>query len=134
MAIQTKQQKRAEFALKALDEFKINGVPSDTATFIVGMPNMILSNGLGQSLAFLKAKSSKIERNFVFNVLKKYLCKEYSSVFQKEIDDYSFLKKLNELDQAQYIKMQEEVLHMLEWLKRYARAFDNDSKKDKSEA
>ncbi len=134
MAIQTKQQKRAEFALKSLDKYKNEGVPSDIATFIVGMPNMILSNGLGQSLAFLKAKSSKKERNFVFNVLKKYLCEEYSSEFQKEIDDYSFLKKLNELDQTQYIKMQEEVLHMLEWLKRYARAFANDSKKDKSEA
>lgn len=134
MAIQTKQQKRAEFALKALDEFKITGVPSDTATFIVGMPNMILSNGLGQSLAFLKAKSSKKERNLVFNVLKKYLCEEFSSEFSKEPDDYSFLKKLNELDQTQYIKMQEEVLRMLEWLKRYARAFEKDSKKDKSEA
>lgn len=134
MAIQTKQQKRAEFALNALNEFKITGLPSETATFIVGMPNMILSNGLGQSLAFLKAKSSKKERNFVFNVLKKYLCEEYSSEFSKEPDDYSFLKKLNELDQAQYIKMQEEVLRMLEWLKRYARAFEKDSKKDKSEA
>ncbi len=134
MAIQTKQQKRAEFALNALNEFKITGVPSETATFIVGMPNMILSNGLGQSLAFLKAKSSKKERNFVFNVLKKYLCEEYSSEFSKEPDDYSFLKKLNELDQAQYIKMQEEVLRMLEWLKRYARAFEKDSNKDKSEA
>ena len=134
MAIQTKQQKRAEFALKALDEFKITGVPSDIATFIVGMPNMILSNGLGQSLAFLKAKSSKTERNFVFNVLKKYLCEEYSYEFSKGPDDYSFLKRLNELDQAQYIKMQEEVLRMLEWLKRYARAFEKDSRKDKSEA
>lgn len=145
MAIQTKQQKRAEFALKSLDKYKNEGVPSDTATFIVGMPNMILSNGLGQSLAFLKAKSSKTEDDkkkeddkysVVFNILKDYIRNEYNLIFSSiaSNDDYSFLKKLNELDQAQYIKMQEEVLHMLEWLKRYARAFANDSKKDKSEA
>lgn len=139
MAIQTKQQKRAEFALKSLDKYKNEGVPSETATFIVGMPNMILSNGLGQSLAFLKAKSSKKEDDkysVVFNILKDYIRNEYNLIFSSiaSNDDYSFLKKLNELDQAQYIKMQEEVLHMLEWLKRYARAFANDSKKDKSEA
>lgn len=130
MAIQTKQQKRAEFALKSLGEFKQQGVPSSHATFIVGMPNMILSNGLGQSLAFLKAKSSKKEREFVFNVLKKYICEEFNSDFPSQNDDFSFLKKLNEIDQAKYIKIQEEVLRMLEWLKRYARAFQAEDKKE----
>lgn len=130
MAIQTKQQKRAEFALKELEEFKGKGVPSNYATFIVGMPNMILSNGLGQTLAFLKAKSSKEERSFVFKVLKTYLCNEYSSAFQKGLDDFPFLKKLNELDQSEYIEMQEEVLRMLEWLKRYARAFEKEEKSE----
>lgn len=130
MAIQTKQQKRAEFALKSLDEFKSSGVPSSHATFIVGMPNMILSNGLGQSLAFLKAKSSKKEREFVFKILKKYLCEEFGSVFSGSDDDFDFLEKLNTISQAEYIKMQEEVLRMLEWLKRYARAFQKEDKKE----
>ena len=67
-----KQQKRAEFALDSLKEkAKANAINKELANFIVGMPNMILSNGLGQSLAFLKAKSSKPEREFVFSVLKK---------------------------------------------------------------
>lgn len=133
MAVQTKQQKRAEFALKYLEElenFKTSGVSSDYATFIVGMPNMILSNGLGQSLAFLKAKSAKKEREFVFKVLKKYICGEFSSDFPSQADDFSFLKKLNEIDQAKYIQIQEEVLRMLEWLKRYARAFQKEDKKE----
>lgn len=130
MAVQTKQQKRAEFALKSLDEFKSSGVPKDHATFIVGMPNMILSNGLGQSLAFLKAKSAKKEREFVFKVLKKYICGEFNSDFPSQADDFSFLKKLNEIDQAKYIQIQEEVLRMLEWLKRYARAFQEEDKKE----
>lgn len=125
MPIQTKQQKRAEFALKALEIYK-DGVKEEYANFIVGMPNMILSNGLGQSLAFLKAKISKKERQFVFSVLKKYLQKEYKSTFGGVDDDFSFLEKLNEVSQNDYIKMQEEVLRMLEWLKRYARAFEEE--------
>jgi CRISPR-associated protein Cmr5 len=131
MAIQTKQQKRAEFALRELSQYKIGGVPSGHATFIVGMPNMILSNGLGQTLAFLKAKSSKEERDFVFNVLKKYIQQEFST-FSNTNDDFSFLEKLNSISQSEYIKIQEEVLRMLEWLKRYARAFE-ESKEVKSE-
>ena len=91
---------------------------------------MILSNGLGQTLAFLKAKSSKEERNFVFSVLKKYLLEEYKSDFTNVQDDFLFLEKINSISQSKYIKMQEEVLRMLEWLKRYARAFEQLDKKE----
>ncbi len=130
MAIQTKQQQRAEFALESLEKFKESGVKKEYSQFIVGMPNMILSNGLGQSLAFLKAKSSKEERSFVFSVLKKYILQEYKNDFMNIEDDFSFLVKLNSISQSTYIKIQEEVLKMLEWLKRYARAFENSDKKD----
>lgn len=128
--METKQQQRAAFALKALEKFKEIGVKKDYSQFIVGMPNMILSNGLGQTLAFLKAKSSKEERNFVFSVLKKYLLEEYKSDFTNVQDDFSFLEKINSISQSKYIKMQEEVLRMLEWLKRYARAFEQADKKE----
>ncbi len=129
MAIQTKQQKRAEFALKSLDKYKDSGVTSDYATFIVGMPNMILSNGLGQSLAFLKAKHPSDKKDddkhkFVFGILKSYLQKEFRNSFSDVKDDFDFLSRINSISQSEYIKMQEEVLRMLEWLKRYARAFE----------
>ncbi|WP_296028889.1 type III-B CRISPR module-associated protein Cmr5 [uncultured Treponema sp.] len=129
MPIQTKQQKRAEFALKSLDKYKDSGVPSTYATFIVGMPNMILSNGLGQSLAFLKSKYPSDKKDddkykFVFGILKSYLQKEFHSSFADIKDDFDFLSRINSISQSDYIKMQEEVLRMLEWLKRYARAFE----------
>lgn len=137
MTIQTKQQKRAAFALNELkDKVEKNQVDSKLATFIVGMPNMILSNGIGQSMAFLMAKmKNKPERLFVFLTIKKYLCENYKNTFGdfKKDDiqnDYDFLKKFNDIPQNEYIKMQDEVLRMLEWLKRYARAFESDSKKE----
>lgn len=130
MAIITKQQQRAKFALDELNKYRESGVPKDYATFIVGMPNMILSNGLGQSLAFLKAKSKKEERAFVFKVLKKYLLQEYKNDFGNISDDFAFLEKINTISQSRYIEIQQEVLKVLEWLKRYARAFEKEDKKD----
>ena len=54
------QQERAKFAIEQLEKISINQViDKDTATFIVGMPNMILSNGIGQTMAFLLAKNDK---------------------------------------------------------------------------
>ena len=150
MAIQTKQQKRAAFALAELkDKVEKQQVDSKLATFIVGMPNMILSNGIGQSMAFLMAKAAKKnkknekqnpEHEFVFLTIKKYLCENYKSTFgdfkkdagqdEKEIaqNNYAFLRKFNDVSQGEYIEMQNETLRMLEWLKRYARAFEPDSK------
>lgn len=126
--VQTKQQKRAEFALNSLEEFK-GSVPKDHAQFIVGVPTMILTNGLGQTLAFLKAKSEKkSERKFVYEKMKEYLKKEYRH-FSSCSDDVDFLKKLNSVPQGEYIKMQKEMLLMLEWLKRYARAFEKAEEK-----
>lgn len=130
MAIVKTQQKRAEFALKELDTYKKEGVPKEYSQFIVGMPNMILSNGLGQSLAFLKAKSTKPERAFVFKVMKKYIQQNFKTEFGSLTDDFEFLQNLNVIEQSKYIEIQEESLKMLEWLKRYARAFEKAEKKD----
>ena len=123
--MQTKQQERAAFALKELEsKVKNKQVDSKLSSFIVGMPNMILSNGIGQTLAFLMAKAKKKpEREFVFYTIKKYLCKNYESKFgdYKENDmqnNYEFLMKFNNISQSEYIEIQNEVLRMLEWLKR----------------
>lgn len=125
--MQTKQQERAKFALEQLEsEARNGGIDKDLSTFIVGMPNMILSNGLGQSLAFLLSKRGKKDEwkyIFVFNVIKEYLTKNYK-MFKGYSDDFSFLSKFNTISQGDYLKIQDEVLRMLEWLKRYARAFE----------
>lgn len=118
--MQTKQQKRAEFALEKINNQTIN----DTyANFIVGMPTMILSNGLGQTMAFLAATmDKKAERRFVFYTIKEYLNINYPN-FTNTDNKYSFLQEFTEIAQNEYIKIQDDILRMLEWLKRYARAF-----------
>ncbi len=116
--IETMQQKRAKFALEALKNEEIS---KDLANFIVGTPTMLLSNGLGQTMAFLMAKKDKKERKFVFYVIKEYLCKNYEDYFTSQ-DDKEFMMQFHNIDFYKQIEMQNEILKMLEWLKRYARA------------
>ena len=116
--IETMQQKRAKFALEALKNEEIS---KDLANFIVGTPTMLLSNGLGQTMAFLMAKMDKKERKFVFDVIKEYLCKNYEDYFTSQ-DDKEFMMQFHNIDFYKQIEMQNEILKMPEWLKRYARA------------
>lgn len=130
--MQTKQQMRADFALSQIQEImkkNNNAVPDKLSTKIVGMPNMILSNGLGQSLAFLLSKKSDEEKT-IFDILKNYLTEPKYVKTKQEIapgNDFDFLKSMvdSNFGQEDYLYCQEEVLRMLEWLKRYARAFSD---------
>ncbi|WP_353805649.1 type III-B CRISPR module-associated protein Cmr5, partial [Desulfobacter sp.] len=45
--MQTKEQKRSQFALEQISRHFNDRVDPETANFIVGMPTMILTNGLG---------------------------------------------------------------------------------------
>ena len=128
MAIQTKQQKRAAFALKKVKNFidtkKDDKEFHDLANFIVGMPNMILSNGLGQTLAFLLSKKDNKQKK-TFLVIKEWIqSPENSSINIPGNSDMEFLTAFSEIDQKKYIDVQNETLRLMEWLKRYARAFD----------
>ena len=133
MAIQTKQQKRAAFALEQIKNFKDTKKDAkefhELANFIVGVPNMILSNGLGQTLAFLLTKKDKQKKTFW--VIKDWLESSDNSFFtSKANDEMEFLTQFTTVDQRKYLSMQEETLRLMEWLKRYARAFDDFKDKE----
>lgn len=128
MTIQTKQQKRAEFALKSVQKIMDKNnqcVPEKLATKIVGMPNMILSNGFGQTLAFLlskKGNETETEEEIIFHILKNWFQTD-SSLAANAMTEMAFLESIIALPCNKYIEAQNEALRMLEWLKRYARAF-----------
>ena len=121
------QQERAKFAIEQLEKISINQViDKDTATFIVGMPNMILSNGIGQTLAFLLAKTDKEKK--VYRILKNWICKKYANLGFTDKSDMDFIKTFCTLKQDKYLEIQRECLRLCEWLKRYARAFQEEDK------
>ncbi|MDD7451065.1 MAG: type III-B CRISPR module-associated protein Cmr5 [Treponema sp.] len=121
------QQERAKFAIEQLEKISSNQViDKDTATFIVGMPNMILSNGIGQTMAFLLAKTDKEKK--VYRILKNWICKKYANLGFTDKSDMDFIKTFCTLKQDKYLEIQRECLHLCEWLKRYARAFQEEDK------
>lgn len=121
------QQERAKFAIEQLEKISSNQViDKDTATFIVGMPNMILSNGIGQTLAFLLAKTDKEKK--VYRILKNWICKKYANLGFADKSDMDFIKTFCTLKQDKYLEIQRECLRLCEWLKRYARAFQEEDK------
>ena len=121
--MQTIQQQRAVFALEQLlnkDEIKSEKIDKDLAQFIIGEPNKVLSNGIGQTFAFLLAKK-KDKMGIVFAIMQTWLQKRMPERFEQS-DDIEFLRQFNTIDQSDYLKAQHECLRLLEWLKRYARA------------
>ncbi len=125
----SKEQKRSDYALQQLQGIMKNehasAIPKETASFIVGTPTMILQNGLGQTMAFLLSKcAGKIQASnkhyFTFQAIAGWSNTINSTI---PIDHIGFFKAVSNLNQTDYLTLQEEALKMLQWLKRYARAF-----------
>ena len=127
----SKEQQRSNFALEQLNGKRIT---EDFASFIVGTPTMILQNGFGQTMAFLLSKCGgntdpNDKHYFTFDAVAKWSNLVYDNV---PCDAAGFFKAVAELQQDEYLTLQEETLMMLQWLKRYARAFQearNDSER-----
>jgi len=125
----SKEQKRSDFALEQLkNTFSTGGnltIKKELANFIVGAPTMILQNGFGQTMAFLlskcKGKTDKKDKHFfTFETIARWSERVNEKVPSEKA---GFFGAVSSLDQTDYLKLQEEALKMLQWLKRYARAF-----------
>lgn len=118
----SKEQKRSKFALQCLQRH--GAIDKDLANFIVGMPTMILQNGFAQTMAFLLSKGNgkdeNEKHNFVFNTICAWSHQENNKIHS---DKHIFFNAISELSQEEYLILQEEALKLLQWLKRYARAF-----------
>lgn len=124
----SKEQERSKFALKEID--KLGNVQKEMANFIVGTPTMILQNGFGQTMAFLlsKSKDKNDKYGFVFNTIAQWAEKEFPEIEINEAKK-SLVTAVSSMDQTVYITLQEESLKILQWLKRYARAFQEEENK-----
>jgi CRISPR-associated protein Cmr5 len=124
--MQTKEQKRSQFALEMVNEhFPNSPVDKESANFIVGVPTMILTNGIAQTLAFLLSNKTKPKQSLVFQIIRGWLEREVAAL--KVDSEMEFLQKFAKLEQDEYLCAQREALAMLQWLKRYARAFEVQS-------
>jgi len=123
----SKEQKRSKFALQCLQQH--GTINKDLANFIVGTPTMILQNGFGQTMAFFLSKGNGKDKNekhnFVFNTICAWSHQENHDI---PTDKNTFFNAVSGLSQEEYLILQEETLKLLQWLKRYARAFQEEDK------
>lgn len=115
--MRTLGQERAEFALKRVLDVK--GVEKFDS-LAAGAPSQILQNGFGQTLAFWVSKNDEKYKK-LFNIVKDWLTKkEFVTHCEKDKD---FIIAISKLEQHQYLAAQKETIALLEWVKRYAKAF-----------
>ncbi len=135
--MKTLGQERAEYALQQI----IDNAPKDKTrdefnNFVAGANTMILKNGLIQALAFWLSKSTNNQNKKYLILLK--IIKDWKRLKDimisenkiidnkieqnKELDFKDFILNLTKLEQKKYLEIQNEVIKLLEWVKRFANA------------
>lgn len=121
MPIKTLQQERAKFAYDCVFKIKQqnNGeLKKEYKSLVRKFSSMILQNGLGQALAFLKAKGESHHQS-LYNHINSWLRSKFAP------NDGSFdvlLRIINENASVEYRLYTKETLSFLTWLKKFAEA------------
>ncbi len=126
----TKEQQRSGFALEKIEKVFGGQTDKDTANFIVGLPTMILQNGFGQTLAFLFSKwNGKNDQKHMKYKKCADIMLDWANKNSAGLGDelMGALTRISKMDAHVYLKIQQETLAMLGWLKRYARAFQKEA-------
>ncbi|MBA4417608.1 MAG: type III-B CRISPR module-associated protein Cmr5 [Syntrophus sp. (in: bacteria)] len=112
---QTLSQQRAARSLELLDKIKEKGRDREPfSQFCKSFPTMVLKNGLGQSLAFIKSKPDKKYEN-MYATLNAWLIK------MGLVAEDTF-REIHTMDSRKYMQTQTEAIRFLEWIKRYENA------------
>jgi len=123
----TKLEKgRAEFAYKcvekAIEIFKDNSKKQkEYKSYARKIPTMILSNGLGQTLAFIKAKSEKGNAyDLIYQQLTEYMKSDHTARIKMPQEKNDLVEWVISCNSSTYRYVTQEILAFLNWLKRFA--------------
>lgn len=121
---QTLEQQRATKAWEVVSQVKENPqnarCQKEYNSWVKKVPVLILANGLGQTLAFLKSKNDR-EKELLYAHLSSWLMAQmsWSAQSQQKTD---LLERLIHESSATYRRVTIETLAFLNWLKRFADA------------
>ncbi len=125
--IMTKLEKgRAEFAYNCVKE-AIEKFGSDSKkqkeyrSYSRKIPTMILSNGLGQTLAFIKAKSDDGNAyELIYKQITEYIKSNHTTRIKIPEDKEDLIEWIISCDSSTYRYITQEFLSFLSWLRRFA--------------
>lgn len=122
--------KRVMQAMQAMQGLKLK---KETVSFLKGLPPMIMQNGLGQTIAFMKSKSkdkddkNNNDKNEYGSILKVF------NVLFNSTDKDLIIDVIFQLDPKKYLHMQKEAIEYAGWMKKFALAFNVDPKEEKKD-
>lgn len=122
---QTLEQKRAQYAHSFITQDCENVDRAKLLTLIRKTPTMIIQNGLGQSLAFLLADAgdNRQEASYqLYSFMQTWLCKEGQPA-RVYTGDADLISQLIKNQRSDYIRAQQEILALFNWLKKFADAW-----------
>lgn len=122
--ITTLEKGRAEFAYKCANE-AVNKLDErkkkEYRAYSRRIPQMILYNGLGQTLAFIKSKAKEGNAyEILYSQITDYLKCDSTARITMPADKNEIIKWVISLDSYNYRYATEEILAFLNWLKRFA--------------
>lgn len=120
MSLKTIEQERAHFAFSKIEEVK-NNINRDYKPLVRGFASKILLNGLGQALAFLKAKGKKNHSNH-HEILYSHINLWLKKKFADTENNFDILNKIRTEDSIKYRLYIKETLAFMVWLKKFAEA------------
>ncbi|MBI5194650.1 MAG: type III-B CRISPR module-associated protein Cmr5 [Nitrospirae bacterium] len=120
MMIVSKEQERAKMAWELANDVP-NNLIDDYASLVKSAPVMILTNGLGQALAFIISKSKSKEYSLLYDHLNKWLAGNVVWTQNEDISNDLIERVIHEKSQG-YRMATEEALAFLAWVKRFATA------------
>jgi len=127
--ITSKEQQRAKKAWDMVNETP-KTVIDKYASLAKSAPVMILTNGLGQTLAFFISKANgRNEYSLLYKHINEWLDDNIPWTPNEDIGNDLIEKVINENSQI-YRKVTEEALAFLSWVKRFATALSPDEKED----
>jgi len=116
MSLRSLEQDRAAFAWAAVKAVKDKNFEKDYKSLVKKVPVLIMTNGLGNTLGYLKSKGKKHHKELIGNINRWATKREFGGddILEWIID--------GETSSFQVMQASREVLCMLNWLKRFATA------------
>ncbi|ASJ16080.1 type III-B CRISPR module-associated protein Cmr5 [Thermococcus chitonophagus] len=135
MDIRTLEQKRAEFAYNKVLEVRGTSeeIQKKYRSYVRSAPTLILTNGLGQTLAFYLSKIGNSNGDYEeinLNDLKKADQKAYAYLYkhiaewldEKIIHSKNPIEYYTRASSTEVLTLTEEVIALLKWMRRFADA------------
>lgn len=122
-----------EKAKKVMKEMQGLSLKKETVNFLKGLPPMIMQNGLGQTIAFIKSKSKdKDDKNNNDKNEYEKILKMFNALFGENNKDL-IKEVIFNLTPAEYLRKQREAIEYAGWMKKFALAFNLESKEEKKD-